>query len=375
MTGLSWVATEALTGELIADLPLLEVDKVKSVIGRYDSVQASLPVPEAPENWERATLHGATNMILLADNPNDPAHGIPLWGGMVKPRRRTHQDKITMTLATIESYLDGRYVGDETFTGVGQNTILATLLTNYVLTGPNGGIPLRIAYSGAGTLRDRTYQDQNNMTVYSAFQNFMGVIDGPEWTIGWEWQTSPERLTPVCYISTRIGSAVTAGLGPNATFEMPGPVTEFEFTEDYSQGKGATTVVASSSGTTSARPQSTPQSIADPDRPTFEYRFTPSTSITDTDTLDSYAGTAATALAGGTNAITLSATVEDGPRLGIDWFIGDDIGYQIGGLDSDGNETVPSFPGGKSGIARAVGWEMSLGNTPIITPIFTSSSL
>ena len=368
--GLSWVATEAKTGIIIADLPLLQVDKVKSVIGRYDSTPATLPLPEAPENWLRATQAGATNMILLADNPADPAHGIPLWGGMVTIRKRTAGNLIPMTLASLESYLDRRYVGDYAPVGVGQNDIINYLMTNYVIA---SGVPFRVAFSGSGTARDRTYADQDNMTVYSAMQNLMGVIGGPEWTVGWEWQANPERITPVMYVSSRIGTAAPAASGPNATFEMDrlgGPVTDFLYTEDYSNGKGATSVIANSTGTTAARPRSAPQSIADLSRPKFEYRFTPSTSISVTATLDSYALAAVTALDGGTNSIGLSGEIPDSPRLGIDWNIGDDIGYQLG---MDGS--LPSLPGGISGIARAVGWEMTLGNTQIITPIIAGSAL
>lgn len=363
---LSWVSTEAETGVIIADLPLLDVPSVKSVIGRYDTTTATLPLIEAPENWEQATEKGATHLILLSDNPADPSHPIPLWGGRVTKRTRTGGDTISLSLATLESYLDCRFVGDYAPVAVGQNTIISNLMTSYVTTGTNGGVPFRIVTSGTNTARDRTYQNQGNKTVYSAMQDLMGVIGGPEWTVGWEWQTAPERITPVLYVSSRLGNAVPVGLGPAATFEMPGPVTDFEYVEDYSNGKGANLVVASSSGTTAARPQSAPQSVTDLARPTLEYRWTPSTSISDISTLNAYALAAVQAMGGGSNAIALTAIMAEAPQLGIDWNIGDDIGFSI---------TAPAFPNTLSGTGRAVGWEITISNTPTIAPIVASAAL
>lgn len=369
--GFSWVATEVLTGAIIADLPDLDVDKVSRTLGSYTAATGTLPLPTAPPNWERATLEGATNLILLADNPDDPSHGIPIWGGMITKPVRSHGDTVPISVTTLEAYLDRRFVGDKVYTAAGQSDIIADLITSYIATGSNGGIPIRVQYAtpGSGVLRDRTYKDQDDMTVYSAMQNLMGVIGGPEWTIEWEWQHSPERITPVLLVGARIGVSAPDGLGPAATFEMPGPVTQFSNPRDYSSGKGANDVMAYSSGQGDVRPQSPRQVIADPERPTFEHRYSPSSSIIDVDTLTGYAMKGVAALAGGTQSLSMSAVAENAPRLGVDWSIGDDIGYKIGGLDENGRDTVPGFPGGIEAVARAIGWELTLGNTPIITPI------
>ena len=366
--GFSWVSTAATTGLILADLDL-SVDRVKQSIGRYESATASLPLPTAPENWERATLAGATNMILLQDNPDDPAHGIPVWGGMVTQSVPDHTDVLPMTLSTIEAYLDRRFVGDQLFTQVGQNTIIETLVNTYAAAGSNGGIPIRvqIVNGGVGKLRDREYKDQDDKTLYSALSDLSGVIGGPEWTIGWEWQHDPERITPVLYVGDRIGNAVTPGFGPAATFELPGSVSEMRNPRDYSNGRGANDVMATSSGQGDIRPQSPRQVFADPDRPTFEHRYSPSTSITEVATLTDYASKALDAMRDGTTSVSLSAVVAKGtPQLGIDWNIGDDLGFVI---------TAPAFPNGKSGIARAIGWEIGLSEPSTITPILVGEDI
>jgi hypothetical protein len=374
--GYYWLSTEARTGRIITDLPLLDVGSVKQSVGRYETTSATLPVSvkDAPADWVRATKKGTVHLILLADNPNDPAHGIPLIGYMVTRRKRNQTDQIGLDMVTAEAYFDQRYVGDKTYAATGQNAIVADLVNSFALDGAGGkqGIPIRVQYTGAGKLRDKTYKDTEDKTIYSALTDLAGILGGPEWYFGWEWQTNPERITPVLYVADRVGSPVTAGLAPNATFEIPGQLATFELIEDNAQGKGATDVMATSSGQGDIRPQSPRQVIIDPDQPNVEYRFTPSTSITDTATLTDHAAVAVAAMHNGAVAFSGSAVAAVAPKLGAEWFLGD-VGFVVGGPDAAGVETVPAFPGGIKGVARAVGWDLTLGNTPIITPTLISA--
>jgi len=406
---LTWVATDLKTGLLLADLPDLMVDSVKASLGRYESASAALPLPTAPEHWQRATLEGASVLNLLSD-------GMPVWGGMVTEPNLSESDTVDLSMATLEAYLDRRYVGDETFVGVGQNVIVKTLVEKYAVIGENGGVPFRVQFTtaGNGALRDRTYMDADDKTLYSVLSDLMGVDGGPEWTVGWEWQHNPERITPVLYVGDRIGRAVPAGLGPASTFEMPGCVSSFVLARSYANGRGANSVMAVSTASADVRPQSPRQLSTDTTRPTFEYRYTPSTSITAVSTLTDHAVAALAILANGSAVIALSAEVGSAPVLGVDWSIGDDIGFSIGGLEDDprvryvttlsgadiftdvfhdilgfgtppivtavkvnteGRDTVPAFPGGLVGIARNIGWEMTLSDTPMVTPTLLSATL
>jgi hypothetical protein len=373
---LSWVSTEIRTGRVIADLPDLAGSgggdlTVAVQMGNYQSCAVNLPLPTAPENWQRAVKEGGSNLVLLQD-------GDPIWGGFVNRENRTAGDEVELSLVTLEGYLDRIYVGDETFTGIGQNTIAQTLVNKYAVDGVLGnGLPIRVVVTsgGVGTVRTRNYLDTDNKTLYSILQDLAGVDGGIEWTVGWEHLSSPERYTPIFYVGTRLGSAVTPGLAPAATFEMPGPVTDFSYSIDFSDGKGATVVKAYSSGQGTTQPQSAVQSSVDPDRARFEYRWTPSTSITDVATLTSHALSKLAQISTGTITVALSAFAADAPQLFTDWNTGDDIGYVIGGLDINGLDTVPAFPGGKAGIARAIGWQLTLSNTPIVTPVLAGASL
>lgn len=367
---LSWVATDARTGAVVADLPGLECQTVKRSIGRYESTTASLPLPNAPENWIDATRPGGSVLVLLSDN-------VPIWGGMVTQRTRDLTDSVSLSLATVEAYLDRRYVGDVTYTATGQNAIVAAIFAAYVTTGARGGLPFRLAYTGAGALRDRAYLRSDRKTVYSALTEISAVLGGPEWTVEWEWQHSPERITPVLYVGDRVGTAVTPGLSPAATFQAPGAVIDAALVEDYSAGKGANSVVAYSSATAGTVPQSPAQVAVDDGRPTFETDIQPSTSIIDVAVLTGHAQAALATLASGGAALALQAAVTTAPKLGVDWMLGDDVGYKIGGLENDGTpngrESVPAFPGGVEGVLRAIGWEMSLDGVQTVTPILAST--
>lgn len=367
----SWTAVSLRDGTIVAPLPNLTLESVGVRICNYTTATGSLPVggqgnDTPPADWLRATLEGGAALVLL-DDPQDGSQSIPVWGGYVTQRTRDTGDTVALSVATLEQYLDTRFVGDATYTATDQNTIVSSLIGSFV---NDGTISIRVQVVGAaGMVRDRTYTAASNKSVLACLTELSAVIGGPEWTIGWEWQHSPERLTPVLYVGTRLGSAVTPGLMPAATFEAPGSIITASLVEDYTSGKGANSVIASSSGSVGTQPQSPPQVYADPSRPTFEYRFTPSTSITDVSTLTSHAQAALAQMQNGSRSLTMTAAVESAPRLGRDWFLGDDIGYVVGGLDQFGADTVPAFPGGISGVARVLGWDTTISGVQTVTPI------
>lgn len=358
---LSWVACNAADGRVLADLPDVSVDEVSVVLGAYTTTQGSLPVPSAPEGWVRATLPGAAFLVLL-DDPRDGTDPVPLWGGLVLRRTRSLGDEVPMSLATIEAYLDRRFVRDRTFAGVAQTQIVRLLVEEFATS-----FPIRVqVVSASATARDRKYEDKGDKTLLSVLTELTGVAGGPEWTVGWEHQSNPERYTPVLYVADRIGSAPMAGMGPGATFESPGPVLDAELVEDFGAGKGATDVMAVSTASEDIRPQSPHQVAATAERPPFEHRFTPSTSISEVSTLTQHAASALAQMQDGAQALTLTAVIQDAPRLGRDWFIGDDIGYRI---------QAPAFPEGLDGVARCIGWRINLEEPATVTPILATEEV
>jgi len=370
----TWVSVDARTGEVLADFPDLDTSgSLNALLGQYQTATATLPLPTAPDGWGRATLPGAAVLVLVAQQAdaggNPVGNPTPLWGGMVLQRKRGVGDTVDLSLSTIESYLDRRYVGDVTFTNVDQNVVVQTLINSYVADGANGknGIPIRVQINGVGPVMTGTYADASDKTVYSVLTELMGRSGGAEWTIGWEHQANPERYTPVIYVSSRIGSPVTPGLAAAAVFEVPGPLATADLTEDFSSQSGATDVMAVSTASGNVRPQSAHHTAGDAIRPTFEFRFTPSTSIVDTPTLDSHAVAALALMMNGSTALAVVADGDSAPMLGVDWWIGDDVGFVLGGADDA--DALPAFPGGLQGTGRAIGWQLTPSTTWTIAPV------
>lgn len=360
---LSWVAVNANDGSIIADLPTLRADgALKQTLMRYESQTASLPLgvpgtPDgAPSNWQQATRKGAAFLVALDEGNN------PVWGGLVTRRTRKVGGDVKLSLVTAEGYFDRVYVGDQTFTGMAQNVIVKTLVEAYAKTGALRGLPLRVQIVGGnGVARDRTYKDADDKTLYSVLSDLSGVIGGSEWTVGWEWVGAGLGL--VLFVGDRVGAPSPAGLNPAAQFYLPGSVTDAELVEGYGASEGANDVMAVSSSSGGVRPQSPHQTNNTDLRPRFEYRWSPSNSITSVDTLTAHAQRALAAMKNGTVALTLSANRQEAPQLGLDWHLGDDVGFDIKG---------PEFPGGIYGTARCVGWEMT---DTTVTPLLDVTAI
>jgi len=339
---LSWLSVNANTGDVITDLTNLRVDgSLKRTIGRHETQTATLPLDGAPSNWRTATRKKSVFIVALSEPLENEPRGVPVWGGMVTERKTSHKEGVTLSMATAEDYLNDRYVGDETYTAEPQNDLVEDLIVKYVAT---DGIPIRVVkLPGANPVRDRTYLDKDDKSVFAVLDELSGVAGGPEWTIDWEW-VDEQKLGLVFYVGARIGSAAPAGLGPSSWFSLPGNVDDVELTEGYQRGNGANDVMAVSSGSADARPQSTHHTSASDGRPRIELRWSPSTSITDINTLEEHAEKALERLKGGSLALSITANRDETTPFNL----GDDVGFDL---------TSWAWPDGITGTARALGIE------------------
>lgn len=363
-----WVACSAKTGVVITDLPDIVVGDIESVMMGYATTQATLPVAYRAglsdaqkvahsETLLEATEPGAVYLVLLEDS-------VPTWGALVARRQSNQGDSWTLALGTVETYFRRRFVGDLEYTNEDQCAIVEALATLYAAD----EIPLTVAAAASSRLRDRNYLDKLDKSLLSILSELAGVENGPEWAI--TWQTcdvdGQTAYCPVLVVADRLGSEPAPGLDPAITWDMPGSFATFEFSEDYSDGSGANDVMAVSSAAAEIRPQSEHVVTVDT-RPKFEMRFTPSTSITQTETLNEHAERKSAQVANGTR--TLQMTLKPGAagiRPGIDYQLGDTIGFVIGGP----GVFLPTFPHGMSGRGRVTSWKRAF-NPPSVTPTLT----
>lgn len=376
-----WKAVQAVTGTPIADLPNFTVDVLPDTIMAAETFQGTMPINpadnNAPENWIASSDPWCVAILRVDEDTN-----VCVGGGYINGRVRTQGDTATIPLVTFPGYLDRRKTGNYAPTATDQNTIAAQLVTRFAITASAAGLngwPATVnVVGGAGMARDRTYAVTDWKTVLQNLTELSGVINGPEWTVTMQHLSGPERWLPVFNIGSRIGTPATAGLAPAVQFQLGGSeaggtITDFAYTEDWSDGKGANYVTAY--GLTDATTGTTPtQSLAytgNPRQLELDYTWNPSTSITDTLTLLQHVQQKLPLMQTGSRSLALAIQGNVFPRAGVDFRLGDDVGYAIGGLDSVGNETVPSVPGGISGVSRVIGIQRRDpdGAAPVTIPI------
>jgi len=316
---LRWLAVDV-QGAVVAHLPSLALGgPLRRTMGRIESQSASLLVDAKTDPDWRAAIEPFRGALIAYDGP--PGYEAVVWGGIVTRPVRNLTNVVGLSLATFEAYLDRRYVGDYSQFGRPQSLIVSDIIGQFC-----GGWPITVNVVDNGQPRDRTYADIADKTVFSALTELAGVIGGPQWMTGWQWARNPDRITPVLTVGTRIG-VPAGGMSPAATFttEM---LDDFTLDQDYSGGKGANVVTATSSAQGNTRLQRT-ASVVQPGRPPIEYRWSPSSSITNPDTLQSHADQAVAVLADGAQTVAFTAAVAAAPQVGADWDLGDDIGYSV----------------------------------------------
>jgi hypothetical protein len=356
MPEISWAACDAATGVVILDIANVSMGEFSDTIMGYASTTATLPTRELPPGWSRIVRPRATTWVQLVND-------VPVAGGMVVKKDTSSPDAVDVVLTTIPDYFRGRYVGDEAFTGVDQCEIAATLVESYAAD----SLALDVVFEPSARTRDRTYVNAEDKSLYSALTELAGVDNGPEWAVYWSATTvgSQQAYVPVFYAADRLGTHPTNGLKPAVTFERGTSITAFAHTEDYTVGKGANSITAVSTAFEDVRPESDP-AIATTDRVTFEYRFTPSTSISIKETLDEHAAGALARMADGTESLTLTLVDVEGATAGIDYGLGDTVGIAIDGS---------AFEQPLIGTARVVGWQRTYGSQPKVIPTLTDITL
>lgn len=353
---LTWVACAATTGEVIAELPGLTVSgALQQIINAYSTLSASLPIVDGvSSDWEAATEPNGAYLVMLAD-------GAPVDGYLVTKRESTEGDSVTLGLASVTAYFDRRYVGDVTYTDEDQNAIITDLVETYIAD----SLPITVDATASDYARDRPYLDASDKTVYSVLRELSDDANGPEWAVRWEQSTLGDKVTyvPVLVVADRLGIEPATGLAPAVTFDLPGAISAIQYAEDFGAGQGANVVRAVSTAQADVRPESPDQENVLPNQLRVEYRFTPSTSITNIDTLTSHAQAALARMEAGTREWVLSLNADSAPKFGDDWWLGDTVALAIA------PGATARWPLGVTVLYRVVGAKWSTSNTPTVEPI------
>ncbi|KXK63347.1 hypothetical protein AWW66_03270 [Micromonospora rosaria] len=337
-----WYGCDLISGRIIMELPHM-TGTVSRVLGAYTSSSLTMPIPIAGPGAVGPAAFGATqpgtSMIVCV------ANDVPVWAGAVLVRRGGTDGTLSLGCVSLEGYLDRRYVTDHSWIQRDEVSVIAAGLARDATT---EGIGLYIDATPSGVLRDRTYVDQDDATVYSRLRELMAVQSGPEFTVDVVWGDETRTwFAKVLRIAPRIGVASTT---PRAVWTSIGePDTQYTLTEDYSDGKGANHLLATSSGEGQDRPQSAVHRLINPGWPRWERRWSPGSSISERSTLDAHARAELRQLANGATTVELDARVNAFPRIGVDVQLGDDAGADLVGH---------RHPGGIRRSGRLIGYEL-----------------
>lgn len=343
--GFQFLAVSLTSGIVLAEFPDLQASKFSYRFEEMTSETVTIPWRNLPSNWDEATIPYGTAILLVRDVT-------VLWGGIVVKRERTLQGNgLSLTLATIEHYLDSVYVTDHVYSNRDQCEIVKDLA---VSTLRNHRFMLSVEMSPSAVRRDRTYEASSCKTLLSVLQELSNVLDGPEWCTS--WRAGDGVFLPVLTVADRIGS-----VEPVTTFDET-VMTSFRVLEDYTDGYGANAVWAVGDSSDENQLRSDTMVAEQSYRPVVEHVIRPSSSITRKETLDAHASSALRQLRDGTVTIDMGLSLMNAPVIYEEWMPGDVVAWAIA---DDGGR----FDGFDHGRARVVGYVIDFSNIWTITPV------
>lgn len=348
--GFQFLAVSLTSGIVLAEFPDLQVSKLSYRFEETTSETMVIPWRNIPSNWGEATIPYGVAILLVRGST-------VLWGGIVVKRERTLQGSgLSLTVVTVEHYLDSVYVKDHAYSGWEQTRIVSDLVSS-TLEGHR--FTLLVEASDSSVHRDRTYEESSDKTLLSVLQELSNVQDGPEWCTS--WRAVDGGYLPVLTVADRIGSVT-----PVTTFEES-VMTSFKVLEDYTAGYGANMVVAVGD-TTGETPLRSDMMVAEQSyRPVVEHVVRPSSSIARKETLNAHASASLRQLQDGTNTICMTLSLLAAPIVYEEWKPGDVVAWTV--ADDDGR-----FTGFDHGEARVVGYDIDFSGVWTIAPVLQGGS-
>lgn len=342
--GFQFLAVSLTSGIVLAEFPDLQVSRLSYRFEETTSETMVLPWQNIPSNWNEATVPYGVAILLVRDST-------VLWGGIVVKRERTlSSEGLSLTVATVEHYLDSVFVKDHVYSNRDQCEIVKDLVST-TLDGHR--FMLSIEASPSVVRRDRTYEESSDKTLLSVLQELSNVQNGPEWCTS--WRVVDGRYMPVLTVADRIGSVT-----PITTFDES-VMTSFRVLEDYTAGYGANVVWAVGDTTGEDQLRSDVMVADQSYRPVVEHVVRPSSSITRKETLNAHASSALEQLRDGTNTMSITLSLLAAPIVYEEWRPGDVVAWTV--ADDDGR-----FAGFDHGEARVVGYDIDFSGVWTITP-------
>ena len=342
-----WQVVSFTTGEPFIELPDLQMSSVEHRMQEYTTVEAQLPWDSIPPDWFTVVQPWRYAIVLLMNE-------IPLMGWVILKNETTLDgDSVSLQLATADAYLTRCPINDVTYSNTSQTLLADDLIHRYVINGMNNAF--RTVTTASSYKRDRTYKASDNKSVYDALNELAQVINGLDWCCDWKHDAATNTYYPEIRVSDvlgRITPVVTLGVES---------MSDFKVTHDWSESAGANMVEAVSTAEGDIQPTSGWIKHNDTTRPILKYRYSPSSSITNKQTLIDHAQGKLESIKNGVTTVEMTLSLENAPQVNDVWQIGDVIGYDV-------SEARDRFPDDYKGWFRTIGYKLDFGSTWTLTP-------
>lgn len=344
-------ACDLRSGNKIAQLPLKPEGPLPERICDVSTAQFTCDQYAVMENggdYAGSVTPGKTLIIAEREYAGDTVSDI-LWAGIVTVAPRGTDPIAKLNCATIPSYLNRRHVDTHTYSSTSGHTdgqIIADLLADAAPEGLDFVLDI-----DCPTLRTVRYRKIEHKKVLQALKELSAMDGGPEWTVVTRWSDATRTSVEYVFVArTRLGWAGE----PNARFDYPGCINNYEIDPDYSEGHGANHII----GVTSTGAESVP--ARDEQGITVDGWARWEEALPGTDDLSAagLAGVAKEGLAARargqiTNELVVSLTY--GPQFGRDVSLGDNVLWFVEAPAPGQMPASPAHPNGHQEVIRMIG--------------------
>lgn len=348
----TWLGIHRATGKIIAELPDITGAGARQ-LSDYVTAQASIPLTSGgpghvPIELVEACTDGKTGALVAVVND------VPLWGGLTGKRNGGSDANLKVTTGTFESYFLKRKIRDHSLVDMDRALVAQTLIgdaQDWDGVGPGLGFELDTELTGE--IMSRDYKATSRTTVYEGLQAL--CAEGMEFEVYYDWADSSQTtIVKIVRIRTRIGRITGT---PLAMFETGGngSVVDYDLGESWTEDDWANHVTAIAPGQGSDQPAVTAIDFAQLDSgvPVVERVFQPGNDITETTGLQIHADADLARAKDGTSSLSITAMLNDYPRLGVDALLGDEVSFRLVG---------PRHPEHRPfiGSRRMTGWTLNV---------------
>jgi hypothetical protein len=355
-------ACDLKTGNKLEPLPLKPSGKLPNHIGQLSTASFTIDLSELrhddgtpPVDFWSVTIPGRSFIACEALYDGGASSDI-VWAGIILLRSGGSGADAGLSCATAEAFLSRRsiltnHIYSETVPTDTDAKIMADLLADAAVEGIN----LVVDVQGS-TTRTLRYKAKEYTKVLAAVQDLADLEGGPEWIIVPAWKTA-DRLAIgfTFYARPRLGSS---GTPPNARFDFPGCITDYDTTDDFTEQAGGNAITPRADSGTAAGVVARDEAGLAAGWPRWEQEVS-KPGVKTAAGLDGLgrATLALNARGHTTHVMTVDATL--GPKYLRDLQLGDDVSFIVYGPESP-NVAPPSYrhPDGLTQTVRIMGIEL-----------------